>query len=1370
MNRLELVKFASKFGAGLSYDPSRGAPQGFAKVDLHSVKNANGLMLSTFYNPSSKEIVVAVAGTNGLSDILAYPSLYMGFEANKSQVQMATEYFAAIKKFADAEKATVLVSGHSFAGLFVDLAAATFGFQGVKFDAVGGRAVLNDAAYQAHLKSLGIKESDGGSVISVGVNGMLGPFVGGGLVEYFGVDVPNTTYCRVDTWQGQVSVLYNIAMMAGGMYLTGRLLGGLFSHPSAGIAKAIEAGKFSCTWGNSRFSLRSNPSEPTLAGLLDADRQVGRLYDTGVIGKDLWDQYTGWSTSQLVKNAPAQPKWTWNDFNNPIGAFYESKSASLDKAASIADKTFRILDRSGKEVTAAQLAARDRNGDGKLSGAELNGLTAWQDLDEDGVNQNFVEQSTLAVALRRAGLSSVRSGDYAFRTSGNANFRTVAEQGATAPVNWRAAPGTPAALSSNYWTLRTTDNRFVVNRYMWIDWAWNQVKVSSDQQNMVGTEGNDTFDINYYASYNGKFFDLSRVQNFHAGGGNDLMGGSARSDRLWGGTGNDRLLGYAGDDRLYGEQGDDTLEGGDGHDILDGGVGNDVLFGEHGNDILVGGFGADELQGGHGNDQLDGGADNDKLFGQVGNDVLNGGDGNDLLMGFTASNDPRQWLAVGETDDDIMFGGAGADQMDGGLGNDYMDGGTQNDLILGGAGNDTMFGGAGEDELNGGTGNDIMDGGADADKMFGGVGNDRMWGGDGNDVMLGFTPGNDAKQKLSWYETDDDVMYGGRGNDYMLGGLGNDQMWGGADNDELQGGEGNDTLYGEEGNDRLFGGAGNDTIYGGAGDDIIVGGAAANEAALQAGVSDDNFLYGGAGNDTIIGGIGKDYIDGGAGADNMEGGRGDDTYVVNSVNDVILEQAGEGYDTVVSSANYILNANIEELRLVEGFDIHGTGNSLNNRIIGNSRDNILDGVTGADTMIGGLGNDTYYVDNAGDTVVELAGEGKDTVNASISYTLGANVENLTLLDFSKGEKGIADGVDILVYGYPKAFELDYMQGNVTTGYKGTCALTSIANLATQAKLAVTEGEVVQRAIDNEWCVTDPVRTDYQRGGSNYVQQQALLDSYGIRNGVILGYNEQAVANLIKGGRGVMIAVNSGKLWDDAAYLDGGVVNHVVTVTGVACDAATGEINGFYIADSGRGRVSDMTRYIPIADFRKNADVRFAYTIYTVDPIKLWEENIDATGNDLANVLTGNRGDNVLTGGRGDDTLIGQRGNDTYVFGRGDGHDTIIDRDAVIGNTDVLKFDNIDQTNLWFKKIGDDLRISVLGTKDQITIKDWYVDGESGTDNRIEHIKTADGLTMYETDVERFVQAMDAFAPPAGAQTRWTNGQTSNGQVLMTVTH
>ena len=164
-------------------------------------------------------------------------------------------------------------------------------------------------------------------------------------------------------------------------------------------------------------------------------------------------------------------------------------------------------------------------------------------------------------------------------------------------------------------------------------------------------------------------------------------------------------------------------------------------------------------------------------------------------------------------------------------------------------------------------------------------------------------------------------------------------------------------------------------------------------------------LNGLGGNDTLYGYAGNDTLDGGSGSDKLYGGSGNDTYVVNSSGDTVTEVTNEGTDTVNSSITYTLGNNVENLTLTGSNTINATGNSLDNVLIGNSANNTLtgnagndwlDGGAGSDTMKGGTGNDTYVVSTSGDVVTENSNEGTDTVRTSISYTLGNNVENLTL--------------------------------------------------------------------------------------------------------------------------------------------------------------------------------------------------------------------------------------------------------------------------------------------------------------------------------------------------------------------------------------
>src|SRR5262245_13937456 len=111
----------------------------------------------------------------------------------------------------------------------------------------------------------------------------------------------------------------------------------------------------------------------------------------------------------------------------------------------------------------------------------------------------------------------------------------------------------------------------------------------------------------------------------------------------------------------------------------------------------------------------------------------------------------------------------------------------------------------------------------------------------------------------------------------------------------------------------------------------------------------------------------------------MYGGAGDDIYYVDNVGDIVVENAGAGIDTVFSTVNLVLTANMETLGWQGGSDLTGYGNSQANTLYGNGGNNVLDGGGGADAMHGGAGNDIYYVDDIGDMVVESAAAGADAV-------------------------------------------------------------------------------------------------------------------------------------------------------------------------------------------------------------------------------------------------------------------------------------------------------------------------------------------------------------------------------------------------------
>lgn len=138
-----------------------------------------------------------------------------------------------------------------------------------------------------------------------------------------------------------------------------------------------------------------------------------------------------------------------------------------------------------------------------------------------------------------------------------------------------------------------------------------------------------------------------------------------------------------------------------------------------------------------------------------------------------------------------------------------------------------------------------------------------------------------------------------------------------------------------------------------------------------------------------------------------------------------------------------------------------------------------------------------------------------------------------------------------------------------------------------------------------------------------------------------------------------------------------------------------------------------------------------------------------TGNSVANALTGGAGQDSLRGAGGADSLSGGMGDDTYLFARGDGADTLADLDTTRGNDDRIVFEgDVDHDQLWFRKLKNDLEVSLIGSADKVLVKNWY----RGADNRIEHFATGDGYELAMDQVDKLVTAMASFSPPKAGQT------------------
>lgn len=746
------------------------------------------------------------------------------------------------------------------------------------------------------------------------------------------------------------------------------------------------------------------------------------------------------------------------------------------------------------------------------------------------------------------------------------------------------------------------------------------------------------------------------------GGVLDVINGDGLANTLDGTVNDDTISGLGGNDTINGLGGNDSIDGGTGSDTMVGGIGDDIYFVDASADVVteVSGEGTDTI--------------NASLSWSLSANIENL-----ILTGTNATN------GIGNTQDNTMFGNSAANILTGNAGNDFLDGQGGADTLVGGTGNDTYV-----LDISGDTATEALNEGIDTVR-----------------AAFSYVIGANLENLVL---TGTDAIDG-------VGNAAGNIMVGNAANNVLTGNDGNDTLDGAGGTDTLIGGVGNDTYTVHSASDTIIEVATEGSDTVQADFTytlADNFenlrLTGAA----AINGTGNsvdNVLTGNDGVNTLTGLGGNDTYVINSSSDVVVEALDQGTDTVQIGLSYVLGANVENLVLTGTTAINGTGNAIANTLTGND---------GANVLTGGDGDD-IYIAGAGDTVVEAAAQGMDTVQASVSWVLSANVENLLLTgldanngtgndiantidgntaanvidggqgaDTMAGHRGndtyYADNIgDVAFEGFSEGTDTVFSSVSFTLGVNvenleltGSADLSGTGNAGKNTLIGNSGDNVLDggAGVDNVdggegsdlymiAAVKDHLRGEFHDSGTTGTDE--LRISATSAGSVTLSKEESGIEHIVIGTGTGALADTSGTA---ALNIYASAVTNALTITGNSGgNRITGTefddiIDGGAGNDTMNGGAGDDTYYIDSSADKTSeransgtdtviASVTYKLGTY-VDVLTLsGTANIDGTGNTIDNQINGNSGANLLDGGRGDDILSGGDGADTLFGNYGD---------------------------------------------------------------------------------------------------------------------
>ena len=463
--------------------------------------------------------------------------------------------------------------------------------------------------------------------------------------------------------------------------------------------------------------------------------------------------------------------------------------------------------------------------------------------------------------------------------------------------------------------------------------------------------------------------------------------------------------------------------------------------------------------------------------------------------------------------------------------------------------------------------------------------------------------------------------------------------------------------------------------------------------------------------DTLNGGAGNDIITGLAKVDVLDGKEGSDLYVMTSTSDhtaaEIKDTGTSGTDevrfTTTTASTLTLYAGDTGIEIVvigtgtaasaittatTALNVNAANLTYGVHITGNNGNNILTGTLGYnDTLMGGLGNDTYVINNAGDMVTEALGAGTDLIQSTISFTAFDHVENLTLTGISNIN---ATGNSL---------------NNTLTGNSGNNTLDGDLGNDTMVGGAGNDSYIVDSTSDvvteGSNAGTDTIQTTLATYTLASLTNVENLSFTGIGNSTLTG---NTLNNVLTGGVG-----------ND--NLNGGAGND--TMVGGLGDDTYAVDSTTDIVTEGSGAGTDTIQ----------SSVTYTASANVENLTLTGSSNINATGNALANTLTGNSGINNLSGGNGNDLLFGGLGNDNLTGGLGN--------DTFIFNTKLNSTSNRD-TITDFTNNNDTIQLSksvmsALGVLGTLSANDFKLSTQTlDSSDRIIYNQTS-GTLFYDAD-------------------------------------